>query len=238
MASVSKLYGNWVVDKTPQNMSAILKHMDPLIKAEASKYGGGPVINTKAKALAAKAVMSYNPNSGARITSWVVTNLQPLHRYRNDSQVIRMPEVASARAAELNRLSGNYSDEYGHEPTDEQLADYSGLPVKTVQSLRDRRKAVMSESSMGTPDTGGDESSGGLPPVDRESSSLTDAADEVFKELDDRDKFIYEHSTGVTNKEVKSKKDIADILGVSPAFVSQRSEDIANRIIDVESLFR
>jgi len=229
-------YQKWLVDPTPDNMSGILKELDPTLTAEASRYGQGPLFKTKAKTLAVKAIQTYKPESGAKLRSWVVTNLQPLSRYRQSMVPVRMPEAATARAAELNRMHQEYADEHGSEPSDEQLSDISGIHIKRVQNLRNRSRATVSESAL-TANVDADAMSGGLPAVNATKSNMAEAGEEIYKGLDPRSKAIYDLSTGLHGKNQLAKTEIAKRLGVSPAFISQQSDLIAKQIHEASQLY-
>lgn len=222
-------YDSWKLDPSPVNMGGVLKELDPIITSEISRYSGGPVLKTKAKALTINAVKSYDPDRGANLKSWVVTQLQPLSRYRQNLQPLRVPEVAGRKAAELNRMQKELGETSGRNPTDIELADYSGVSVKRINQLRDMSKAVTTESAMASA-SGDNEGPGALPGVSDSGHTISDSAEEIYKGLDDRAKFIYDASTGGHGKPVMQKTDIAARLGVTPAFISQQSEAIANSI--------
>ena len=217
-------------------MGNILKELEPTLVTESMRYGGGPVIKSKAKVLALRAIQNYDPNSGAKLRSWVVTNMQPLARYRQGLAPVRMPEAASSRAAELNRMHKEFKDEFDRDPTHEELADKSGVNVKRVKDLMERSRATISESAL-TAGMDADMLSGGLPAIHSEGTSMSDVGEEVYKGLDARSKAIYDFSTGLHGKTTLQKTEIAKRLGVSPAFVSQQSEIIARSIQDAKRLY-
>lgn len=230
-------YNKWRDDPTSDNLSGVISKLQPVITAEAYRYGGGPVIEAKAKQLAIGAVGTYNPDSGARLSSWVVTQMQPLARYKTNMQPIRIPEVANARSAELNRMSMEFEADNGYSPTDEELADFSGVSIKQIKKLRGRRKAVVSESSMEGA-SNEEEFSGGGMAVSRDSKSLGLAAKAVYEELDDRSRLIYDHAIGANGRKLLDKREIARRLGVTPAYISIRTNEIAKDIANAERLFR
>jgi DNA-directed RNA polymerase specialized sigma subunit len=57
----------------------------------------------------------------------------------------------------------------------------------------------------------------------------------VYESLDDRDKKILELKTGMNGKQPVDNMTIAKRLGVSPAFVSQRSAKISQMILDTRN---
>ena len=128
-------YEKWKTEPTPENMATVIAELDPMINAEIHRYPGPkPLLRGRARRLALDAVRSYDPASGAQLRSWVTTQLQPLSRYSNTLKPIKLPEVAVRQAAEVHRLDRELADEMGHNPTDEELADHSGISVRRIQA--------------------------------------------------------------------------------------------------------
>lgn len=216
-------YDDWLKDQTPKRMAKVLEALDPVITSEASRYQGPvPLMRTRAKVIAADAVRTYDPASGAKLRSWVTTNMQQLSRYSNRMRPIRIPEEGGRRAAELARRTAELTEETGRQPTDEELADDIGVSPKRIAKLREMVPAFVSEGSLG--DTTDDAENSTLPAISQ-SNQAAAGADVVRASLDERDGMIYDLKTGGL-----SNMAIAARLGVSPAFVSQRSADIAKRV--------
>ena len=229
-----KAYEEWLADPTPERMGAALHSLRPLLTSEIQRYPGPrSVLRGKAKELAAGAVRTYDPASGAKLTSWVTTSLQPLNRYgRSVAGSVHVPEVAVRQAAELETKRLELVDQLGDEPTSEQLADASGLSTRRVVQLRSMVRPVMTEGALDEL-SGSDLDDGpGAPGVERVGPNvgLRHAADAVYAELDGRDKQIFELKTGYAGSPRLDNRTVAKRLGVSPALISQRSLDIANRI--------
>jgi len=223
-------YDDWKQNPTPENMGKVLSYLDPAITTEVARYGGGGVLKSKARVLAVQAVKSYDPRAHAHLRSWVVTNLQPLNRYKASLTPLRMPEVASRKAAELHRLEKEHEAETGRVLDDAELADRVGVPVRNVAKLRALRRAVVSEGTLAQQESG-DESTSSSPAVDS-ATSMDYAASEVYKELDDQQRVIFDSVIGGDT----DKLTIAKRLGVSPAYVSQQAASIANRIQQAHGL--
>jgi RNA polymerase primary sigma factor len=232
-------YEAWLADPTPERMAATVRSLNPMLTSEIQRYSGPkPVLHSRAKALAVGAIRSYNPSSGAKLTSWITTQLQPLNRYgRSVSGSVQVPEVALRQAAELESRRLQLVDELGDEPTNEQLADAIGLSVTRVTSLRRMVRPVMSEGALeDIAEEGSDDSGGGAPGVMLQSDpSLRFATETVHGELGERDRRILELKTGYGGTAMLDNKTIAKRLGVSPALISQRSLEIANQIKKVHS---
>lgn len=222
-------YHRWAQAKDdPTLLSDVLRHVEPVINAEVQRYPGSkPLLRSKAKVLATRAIKSYDPSSGARLSSWVVTNLQPLTRYGTEmSNLVHVPEVMRQEAAELAARRKELAEDLGSDPTDEALADHTGLSVKRIKAINSQVRAVVGEAQLD-----GDGVDGGAPSVDTGGDArIPAAAHLVHQSLSDRDRRIMEWKTGHNNAPQYTNEDIAKRLGVTPAYVSQRSAAISGMI--------
>jgi len=221
-------YANWLKDKTPENLSKAVEAFYPTINSEITRYSGPKtMLRSQAKILTVKALKSFNPMSGARLNSWVVTNLKPLSRYSNSQKDVKIPEVAARQAAAVNRAMNEFVDDYGREPTDEELADELGMTVKRVRDVR--KKAVASVASSSFDEMDGDDISASAPGVVT-PSKIPFAQEAIYRELDSTDRFIFDSITGLNGAQKLPAKEVAARLGISPAAVSQRAKAIGDKI--------
>ena len=222
-------YQQWQEQQTPENMAKILEHMAPVINSEIQRFPGPkPLLRSKARALTVKAVRSYDPNSGAQLHSWVVTQLQPLSRYGQQLRPIHAPEVAIRQAAEVNRHRQELNESMGREPTDLELADKVGISQKRIRDIRDMVRHSAAEGSL-VPQG---EESADLPVVST-TNQLPVVEEAVYSALGPRDQAIFDWKTGRNGKPELSNQEIARRLGVTPALISQRSQTIAQQIADI-----
>lgn len=225
---VDDVYAAWVADPTPDNMKAVLDDLDPAINAEIQRFSGPkPLLRSRARALAVKAVRSYDPASGARLRSWVVTQLQPLARYNNSLRPVYAPEDAARKAYAVSKAHETFIDEYGREPTDSELADAVGISVARLKKVRRMTPALVNDPHP----TDADDDTAAEYAIYR-SNPVQDASIAVYSGLDARDRQIFDHRTGAHGRKEMSGKDIAALLKVSPAYVTQRANAIAEQIRD------
>lgn len=224
-------YDTWKTDPTPENLGKVVSAMDPVINSEIQRFTGPkPLLRSKARALAIKAVRSYDPASGAQLRSWVTTNLQPLSRYGQQLRAVHAPEVAIRQAAEVNRVRMEMSDNLGRDPEDQELADEVGISVKRIKDIRRMVKPTISEGGMAEPQD--EDSVAGMPAISQ-PNKLSLAEEMVYDSLSPRDKAIFDWKTGKRGKPLLSNQEIARRLGVTPALISQRSQGIAMQIQQV-----
>ena len=226
-------YTEWLNDPTPEAMGKVVNSLAPTINSEIQRYKGPTqLLRQKAKSLAIKAVKSYDPNSSAKITSWVTTNMQPLHRYsREVNNAVHVPEQAQQQAAHINRRMQEITAERGSEPTDGELADDIGISIDRIKKLRSMSKAVVYDEGI---KLDADTNVTDLAVDDGRDSRIDAALDAVYNSLNTRDKMIYDLKTGTNGKPALDNKSIARRLGVSPGLVSQRSAEISRMILETK----
>lgn len=222
-------YAVWRANPTKENMAAVLADLDTTINSEIQRFSGPkPLLRSKARALAVGAIRSYDPSSGAKLRSWVVTQLQPLSRYNNALKPVYAPEDAARKAYAVSKAREAFFDEHGRDPTDEELADSVGISVGRLRKVRTMAPAVINDpvetdsEDETTPDF-----------AIYRSNPVQAAGEAVYRGLDRRDRRIFDLRTGMHGSKELSGKGIADLLKVSPALVTQRSNAIAARIMDM-----
>lgn len=227
-------YNNWLKDPTPDNLSKVIKALDPVLVTEVQHYSGPkPLLRAKAKSLAVSAVKSYDPTKGAALRSWVTTQLKPLSRYSQRMRPVNVSELASRQSAELYTAGIELEENLGREPTDEELADYVGISPKRLSWIKQNVTPTLSESMYTTPKFEGQEAN---LPATVFSNTTQLAADAVYKDLDEREKMIYAWKTGTHGQPTLSNAEIAARLGVTPSSITQITDRIAKRIKEVSNV--
>jgi RNA polymerase primary sigma factor len=230
MSNIGELHAAYVADPTPANLGAVVTALEPLIQSEISRYQGSRhLLRIQARKLAVNAIRTYDPAAGAKLTTWVVNGLQPLTRYgRRMTQGIRVPELVTRQAAEINAVRQRLIDDTGAEPSDEQLADAIGIPVKRIKHIQATAVPTTTEGFM--EDIRPEEFLND--PVNPDGDPRLGAATSlVLDGLDEQDRKIFDWKTGRGGVQ-RQNQDIAAELGVSPAYISQRSNTIADQIIN------
>lgn len=228
--SYSRAYNAWVVNRTPENMAGLVEAFMPTVNAEIMQYSGPKeLLRSRGRFLVTQAIKSFDPMSGTRLNSWVVTNLKQLSRYGKRLRPVRASEVMLRNAAELATVEKRLEDDLGRKPTDEELTDETGWSAKAIAEIRKSSVASVSGGSFGDDDEGEGVSEPGL----IRPSRVPYAAEAVYMGLDDKDKDIFDGKTGMHGKKQTSGSSLADMLKLSPAAVSQRSAAIGRDIADM-----
>ena len=228
--SYSRAYNAWVVNRTPENMAGLVEAFMPTVNAEIMQYSGPKeLMRSRGRFLVTQAIKSFDPMSGTRLNSWVVTNLKQLSRYGKRLRPVRASEVMLRNAAELATVEKRLEDDLGRKPTDEELTDETGWSAKAIAEIRKSSVASVSGGSFGDDDEGEGVSEPGLV----RPSRVPYAAEAVYMGLDDKDKDIFDGKTGMHGKKQTSGSSLADMLKLSPAAVSQRSAAIGRDIADM-----
>lgn len=227
MGALEEKYEEWRLDPRPETLGPVIRTADPFITQEIQNYSGPKdILHTKAKRLAIDAIRKYDPSKGTNLRTWITGQLRPLSRYSRSLEAVKDPEVASQKAAEINRIYEDMHDRLGRYPTDEELSDEIGIPQKKLKRLRSMSGHRVSESQYTSTDSGDVRDMPGV------SSQVTPqyAYEAVYMGLDPREKVIMDWKTGSRGKDRLSNAEIAERLGVSPAYVSQVSYSVAKKI--------
>lgn len=214
-------------------MDSVLKVLRPTIDYAVSSVNGAsdPLIKNKARILAAKAIQSYNPASGAQLHTWVSQQLLPLRRFRRQTQMaIDVPERIQLEAYTLSAREKEFTDKYDREPDMEELADYANIPIKRIQKIRSVFKKAPSEAELAASAESPDFT------LNNDTTDYArEALDYVYGDSDYIDRKILELKTGFNGLDPIAPKDIAIKLSLSPAQLSRRSARLAFRIQEIEN---
>lgn len=214
-------YVTWQTDPTPEHMGAVLRELSPIITQEIHRYAGPkPLLRSRARILALGAIRKYDPSTGVPLGAYIRQQLQPLSRYSANLRPVSVSEALVQRAAQLNTHREQLALRLHREPTEEELADETGLSVAKIRKYRAQVPAVTAESAVVN------EQGETHLPAFYQTSHMREAAESVYTDLDDTDRAIYD---GRINQDIRANE-LARRLNISPAAVSQRAARIADQI--------
>lgn len=215
----------WVPPRTQAELAAAVNSLQPKLAYHLHRYGLGsdPLAAGHAKTLAAKAIATYDPSSGANFNTWLDRNMLPLSRFKRlRATAVKVPEKIQLDAYRVNRAMTDFEEEHGREPEPDELADAAGLSVKRLDQItRSFRKMSGEEAFQGNLPSGMD------------TDYVGEAMEAVWDESDKIDRMIIEHKTGYGGKPMLEPKDIAVKLNLSPVELSRRSARIGAKLDEI-----
>lgn len=232
MSQYDEAYAAWSADRTPENMAKLVNAFAPTINSEIMRFEGPKsLLRSRARLLTVNAIKTYDPAAGAKLQSWVVTNLQPLSRYGKRLRDVYSPEVAARQAAALERRRKEFSDEFGRDPTDDELADEMGITPKRVAEVR--RMSVPSVASSQFDDYVSSDGETGSAPGVVQPSKVPFAQEAAYMSLDDKRKSVFDMLTGLHGQRQLPAKEVAKRMGVSSSAISQQAKSISDMIAEI-----
>lgn len=214
----------WHTEDTPETRKALLEAVSPQIGTALHTFAPGMEqgLLLKANTMAMNAAKSYDPNRGLKFKNYVYQQLQPLQRVAGKrSNIVQVPERHLIEGRRLAEETQRFLDERGYEPSTADLADFTGMSIKRIETIRSHRTSV-SESKATSPE--GD-------PMSAQREDLQKAwCDYVYSSLPSFDQKIYEWRTGYAGSPTLGVVEISRRLGTSPATVSQRMKRITEMI--------
>ena len=222
----AKHYYQWKSTPSPSTRSQLLKTVNPVIDEAVHSYGGAsrgsPVLRSRARMMALKSFDTYDPVKGTMKTH-MLSQLRSLQRAgAQEANIISMPEQVALDRQHLMELEMELEDRLGRTPSDNELADSSGLSLKRLTHIRQGHAGINTGRIAPT------DENNQAPAVQIPGQDNMDAWTEfVYQDLTSpRDQMIMEHALGLHGKKRLPPQEIAKRLGITPSAVSQRSAKI------------
>lgn len=222
------LYTSWKKNQTPETNTQILTTIQPVIDNALTSYAGNsptPAMRSKAKLMALKALGTFDPQRG-NVRTHLLSQLQSLRRAAAKEQnIIALPEQVGLDFQQLTKAETELRDQYGRDPTNDELADYTNLSQRRIQKIRKFNQPIAEGvvSRIVDEDSGGGDVASTIPG----QTSAADAwADFVYGDLGPTDKLIMDMTLGRNGKRRAATQEIAQKLRLTPGAVSQRAAKI------------
>jgi DNA-directed RNA polymerase specialized sigma subunit len=220
------LYKTWKASPTPKTTQALLDSLNDDIEASVRQYTGksDQISVGYARQLAVQALPRYNPKQ-AKLKTFINRQIQPITRWNSSRQVaVHIPTRMRAEAASIARAEEELTEENGTPPSIDEIADRVGLPIRRIAKVRKAAPALLSGSQVVGESDDGDSLFADDLPVERDTSALW--ASFIRHDLDRSDRIILDHTLGINGADVLPNEQIAKMLRLSPAAVSQRRNRI------------
>lgn len=226
-------YTAWKTKPGPATNSGMLKALQPTIEGAIRVHVGepNPLLVSKARVMALQGLPTYDPKRG-RLQNHMYNHLLGLKRAnRQQTTILKVPERVQLDKYNLENANKELTAQLGREPTDDQLADYTGFSPSRMAKVRSY-KSGLSEGYMSNLEEQGAGFSGGgsVMPGQPKKSYWTEI---VYDDLDDYHKKIMELAYGLNGRKPKQNQEIAAKLGRSPGAISQAKARI-QKMLDEE----
>lgn len=216
-----ELWKKWKSEKTNENLSPLLKSVEPIITTHVNKLSGNlprSAIRAQAIKLTIDAFDNYDPTK-AQLNTHLYSRLQKLNRYVYEHQNIgTIPEPRIIQIGTYNRVRSNLEDQLGRPPTTQELADELKWSKKQLDLLeKEMRKDLVQDFSY-------------VNVSDDSRADIDEHLALLHSELHGTDKAVMEYLYGMDGKPVLSNSDIAKKLNISQSMVTQIKTRLANRL--------
>ena len=220
-------YTEWNTYPSDKSLSKLLDVAKPTLSSAIQSYASGNTkgVGSQAKLLAIKAFKGYDPKKKTKLSTHLMWQLRPLSRINRDRTfAIRLPERVVFDRRNMEETAATFEDENTRPPSDDELADLTGLSTKRMSYIRGLKQREAPESSYRTTE--------GAPYRPGTSSVNQDEiwADYVYQDLNPIDQKIFELRTGRNGNKIMGVTKLAKLLKMSPASISQRAAKISKQL--------
>ena len=176
-----------------------------------------------------KAVERFDPAKGGKLSTygswWIKQSIK--RALANQSKTIRLPVHLVDKLAKMRRVAMKLQEEFGREPTDEELGEEMNMSPSRVAQMR---TAAIRPASLDAPI--GDDDTNTFsdivqderahdPYEDLESKTVNGMLDEMVKTLDPREATILRYRFGLDGGNEKTLEDVGQKFGVTRERVRQ-----------------
>lgn len=221
-----ELWTRWQRSRSPQDLQAVLNQLKPIIGREVNRWAGSlsrATLETKAKALAVKAIKSYNPAMGTTLSTHVTNQLQKLSRtIYTHTQAARLPEHKAVAMTSFGAAHETLNSELGRTPTTLELSEHLGWSKMRTSEFR---KAFQRKELL----TSGEFRPSAFAVNDYEQDPIVDF---VYHDMSPANQKLFEHVTGYGGARVLSNKDLMKKFKLTQGQLSYRKRKLINLVKD------
>lgn len=216
----------------------LLQSMTPLLKHQANKFraSGLPTeaIDTQAKVLAVKAFDTFDPDRGTQLNTHVVNHMKHLQRFvLNYQNIGKIPEHRGLAISKFQHVVQNLAEDLGRDPSLAEISDTIHWPIQEVERMQSEMRKDLAMVEEEGSDAGGFFS---FVPADDRQQEITDAVQYIYYSASPEDQKILEYTFGFGGSPKKNKKEIAQLLNKSDAYVRKRQRLLSKEINSIMEL--
>lgn len=214
------LWRQWSITEDPQTkqqaIDGFFDSFQPRLGAWKRRLGAstlpGAVIDAELASRTLDAFEKYDPTKGAKLNTWIDSNLQGVYRWVLDAQNLgRIPSHRQALIGTYNRVKEELTYRLGRPPSAAEIADEAPMDLTTVEKLeRELRKDIQLTSELAAAFVD-----------ERADPELERIIDLVYYELTPEEQVVYEHWLGKHGRAKMSGNEIAAMLGKSASAISE-----------------
>ena len=217
-----QLWEQWKADKSDDNLEALIKQVNPIIQSQVNKLSTNNIprsaLEARAVNLAINSFDKYDPGK-TQLNTYLTWQLKPLNRYVYQHQNIgKIPESRIVHIGAINRAETELNEQLGRMPTEQEVADHTGIAVRDVSLIRKENRPDLAQGY-------------GSEDWQRSYTTYDDTLWLLWGEMEGRDREILEYLYGMNGKETLSPGEIATKLGISASRVSQLKNRMADTLL-------
>lgn len=224
-----QLWNSWKANPNQIGLASVVKGFEPVIESSITQHKGQvnhTLLRSKARLLVADAVKSYDPKMGTNINTHVYNYLKPLNRTAKSMvEVAPLSRHQDEETARYIRAISDFNEEYGREPDDVELQEKLGIGSKQIAKLNSMIKYEIPEGQL-VGDFSSEEDN------DPEADKISLWTEYVYHDLEPLGRKIMDMKLGRNGHPQMTSDQIAQKLNLSPVEVSNRSAQIAQKVLD------
>lgn len=233
-------YNAWKQKPSKSTSGALLKAVNPIIDQAIHSYGGAargsPTLRSNARRMALTAMGTYDPQRG-KLKTHLLSQLQRLRRTSaQEQQIIKVPEQIVLDRQHLAAAEQELAGALGRDPSDQEIADSTGLSRKRIGHIRKARPPLAEGTALSRP--GVPESEQFLPAsqIPGQDIGADEWAEFVYADLGAKDQAIMDYALGQNGAPRLAPSKIAKRMGLSPGAISQRTAKIQAMLDERDAL--
>jgi len=222
-----QLWNEWRdSEEDPDKLRPLLHQFRGMIRQNTGRWSGidmpPAVIKAEHNKQFLRALRTFDPDKG-KLGTWVGNHLKKapqrfLTTYQNPARIVETR--TGAQKGKFDNAVATLDDQYGREPTSQELSEYLGWSVPEIERAQSESRKALYTSS--TPF--------GLDPATNMPSRATEVARFIKPELSPEELLVWEYTTGEGGKQQLRPGEIARQLNMSPSKVSRLRNSITDKI--------
>lgn len=208
----------WHASQSPMDLQELITKLNPLIQSEVNRRAGTlarPMLVTQARVLAVKAIKSFDPARGVKLSTHVTNQLQKLSRVNYAHQnAARIPEHSMLQFHTYRVAKEDFQTDNGRDPSISELADSLKWSTKKLEQFQTQFERSELLESKETP-------SDMFVPHNHDPR-----IDYVYYSLSPQQQRIFEYTTGYLGTPIIKSAAIKTKLGITQGVLSYEKNKI------------